>query len=244
MGNYLWWCDKASSASCCLATWRISYYGEAIRLLQHGGACPQCALLPDYFQPFGATPPPLPPITHTPGECTVRQIVYIKVPSLFVVMGFGLFWTQRRHLVALTAANGSGMFHSDSRRRGGLKSNNNVSAKVAAAACELFSHVICVYLTGVEEPRNRRRRWTPFPLFCVFARMFARMFAHRAPFDQWAVAAGGKSLHAAARSRSTAKFGALPLLFTGTLVHFCRLSQVYGLFEGMLEKLELDDDGE
>lgn len=158
-------------------------------------------------------------------------------------MGLCLFWTQRRHLVALTAANGSGMFHSDSRRGGGgLKSNNNnnVSAKVAAAACELLSHVVCVYLTDAEEPRKRWRPLTPVPLSLVFA----RMFAHRAPFDQWAVAAGGKSLHAADRSRSTTKFGSLLLIFTGTLVRFCRLSQVYGLFEGMLEKLELDDDGE
>lgn len=29
-----------------------------------------------------------------------------------------------------------------------------------------------------------------------------------------------------------------------TLVRLCPLSQVYGLFEGMLEKLELDDGGE
>lgn len=56
--------------------------------------------------------------------------------------------------------------------------------------------------------------------------------------------AGGKSLHAAARSRLPVKFGLRDCAHLHrTLVRLCARSQVCGLFEGMLEKLELDDDG-
>lgn len=61
-----------------------------------------------------------------------------------------------------------------------------------------------------------------------------------------------KSLHPAAYSQSPAKFVSLAAvcccedllrIFTANLCFFVP-SQVYGLFEGMLEKLEVDDDGE
>lgn len=61
-----------------------------------------------------------------------------------------------------------------------------------------------------------------------------------------------KSLHSAAYSQSPPKFVSLAAvcccedllrIFTTNLC-FLSTSQVYGLFEGMLEKLELDDDGE
>lgn len=134
---------------------------------------------------------------------------------------------------AAAAANGAGLFHSASRRGGvGLRP---LRASFHSANFRLFNG-----RGGAACSRERVRcRWPSVP----FVRAGVGAPGSPAPVGS---AAGGKSLRAAARSRIPAKFGVsagFVLTFTAHLCLLCPQSQVYGLFEGMLEKLELDDDG-
>lgn len=72
------------------------------------------------------------------------------------------------------------------------------------------------------------------------------MSAHRTPCDQWSVAAGRKSLRRCSLTTPgkvcSLAAAARVLIITAHLCIFVS-SQVYSLSEGMLEKLDLDDDG-
>lgn len=102
-------------------------------------------------------------------------------------------------------------------------------------------------LTDVEETNVARKRAGVGGRSCLLSEwMFVPRdhWDHWEHWEQWALPLGGKSLHAAARSRLPVKFGLRDCAHLHrTLVRFCAHSQVCGLFEGMLEKLELDDDG-
>lgn len=100
------------------------------------------------------------------------------------------------------------------------------------------------YVTG----KKKKSIWwrTTFVFLCVVGGF--DVFAHRTPCDHSvAVAAREKSLLPAAHTFSSKVLESAEVrtrcassLQTSA---FFLASQVYGLFEGMLEKLELDDDG-
>lgn len=90
-----------------------------------------------------------------------------------------------------------------------------------------FSPLICVYLTAVEEPHVVEKESGVGGRCCPLS---VWMFAPQGHRDRWALPRGGKSLHAAARSRIPAKFGRFLQGLSSPSPHTCAfLSPIAGL---------------